>query len=51
MPDVVNEARVTSGLRPEQTGGNCDIGAVEVQLPLLPAAAPPAVIVTPRFTG
>ena len=31
--------------RPEQTGGTCDIGAVEVQLP------PAAVTVTPKFTG
>jgi hypothetical protein len=32
--------------RPEQTGGRCDIGAVEVQLP---AAAPIEVVI--RFTG
>ena len=32
-------------VRPEQTGGNCDIGAVEVQLP------PVAVVGVPRLTG
>ncbi len=43
--------------RPEVSGGNCDIGAVEVQPtpPTPPPPAPPtpspAVIVTPRFTG
>jgi hypothetical protein len=35
-------------VRPEQTDGKCDIGAVEVQLP--PVAAPP-VVITPKFTG
>ncbi len=37
--------------RPEQAGGLCDIGSVEVQL-VTPTPTPsPAVIVTPRFTG
>jgi hypothetical protein len=42
--------------RPEQAGGLCDIGAVEVQLPPPPSPAPtpaasPAVVIQPRFTG
>ena len=35
-------------VRPEQSGGRCDIGAVEVQLPPAPAAPVEVVI---RFTG
>lgn len=42
--------------RPEQAGGLCDIGAVEIQLPPPPPPAPtptpsPAVVIQPRFTG
>jgi hypothetical protein len=37
--------------RPEAAGGNCDIGAVEVQAPPPPPAPAPAAVVTPRFTG
>ena len=37
--------------RPEQSGGKCDIGAVEVQLPPAPAPAPAAVVIVPKFTG
>lgn len=33
--------------RPDSASPNCDIGAVEVQ----PAAAPAAVLITPKFTG
>jgi hypothetical protein len=36
-------------LRPEQAGGLCDIGAVEVQLPPAPPAA--AIVIAPMFTG
>ena len=39
-------------VRPEQSGGKCDIGAVEVQLPPAPAPAPAAPVeVVIRFTG
>jgi len=40
--------------RPEQTGGACDIGAVEVLLPPPPEPAPepaPPVVLTPTFAG
>jgi hypothetical protein len=37
--------------RPEQAGGKCDIGAVEVQLPPAPPAAAPLVVIAPKFTG
>ena len=40
--------------RPEQAGGACDIGAVELQLAPEPPVGPPVVppvVVTPRFTG
>jgi hypothetical protein len=36
--------------RPEVSGGNCDIGAVEVQTTPEPTPSP-AVIIAPRFTG
>jgi hypothetical protein len=36
--------------RPEQAGGTCDIGSVEVQLPP-PTPEPEVVEVTPRFAG
>ena len=37
--------------RPEQSGGKCDIGAVEVQLPPAPAPAAAPVETVIRFTG
>ena len=43
--------------RPEQAGGACDIGAVELQLAPEPPIGPPGppvvppVVVNPRFTG
>jgi hypothetical protein len=57
--DAVAETTILSDQRgfgrPEVSGGNCDIGAVEVQLPAPTPEAPPtpspAVIVQPRFTG
>jgi hypothetical protein len=62
IPNAACQTGAASGIttdqrgftRPEPVGGNCDIGAVEVQ-PVAPtpppAAAPAAVVLTPHFTG
>jgi hypothetical protein len=47
-PGVTTDQRALP--RPEQAGGLCDIGAVEVQAPP-PAESPTVVVLQPKFTG